>query len=114
MTIVFGSEASRALLRGAGGFDFDLREVDPLDYRPMTAARHARLAEEVGQADEEVPSWCRVCQAHMRWIECSECSGFGSVGMDDRERECEACAGDGGRWRCDDVDYGDGRAKERT
>ena len=110
MAIIFGSEESRALLRGAGGFDFDLREADPLAYRPMTAARHARLVEEVGREDEEVSeevqSWCRVCQAYMRWIECGECSGFGStVGMDDRERECEVCAGEGGRWRCDDVDY---------
>lgn len=112
MPIVFGSPESREVLRRDGGFEFDLRGIDPLEFHPMPSARHERLAQELGQADEEDGSWCVVCGNYMEWEDCWQCGGKGGrdgedlmdedplwYDEDDWE-ECDICRGNGGYWIC--------------
>lgn len=112
MSIIFGDPESRDLLRRNGGFNFDLRGVDPLAFTAIPAARHERLAEELGQDDEEVESWCRVCGGFMEWQDCWQCGGKGGRDGDDLMEEdplwydeddwedCDICRGKGGYWQC--------------
>ncbi len=110
--LIFGSPDANAILCRDGGFDFNLQGVDPLVLQPIPAARHARLAEEMGQADEEVADWCRVCGGPMDWEDCWQCGGKGGRDGDDLMAEapmwyseddfevCEECDGRGGYWQC--------------
>lgn len=100
--LVFGSEESREILRRDGGFNFDLRDLDPLGYSPLPER----------EIEQESEPYCTICGAPMEWVDCWNCGGEGGRDGDDLMEEdpmwydeddwedCDICRGKGGYWEC--------------